>query len=94
MDYYDFSKQGGLWRVQNSTNQNGPRCFYSWNYKGQLWVLVWFGDCSLVDWCGSNVGNCMGVEQNMFKTKNLSFVILFSCGTMPSLFTKHVLWWR
>lgn len=69
MDYYDFSKQGGLWKIQNYANQDGPRCFYSWNY-------------------------CMGVEQICLKPKNPSFVTLFSCGAMPSLFTKHVLWQR
>ncbi len=31
---------------------------------------------------------------NMFKTKKPSFLTLFSCGVMLSLFTKHVLWWR
>jgi hypothetical protein len=32
---------------------------------------VWFGDCSSIDWCGSNVGNCMGVEDICLKPKNL-----------------------
>ncbi len=72
MDYYDFSKQGGLWGVQYSSSQDDPRCVYSRNYKGQLWVLVWFGDCSSVVWCGFNVGNCMGVEQICWKLKNLN----------------------